>query len=240
MEPGIAAAVPRTWTRTDPIQRSTASAVIKKSAPKSRFKCVSSLSSSSSSSISASSSSTEKMAPSSGAPPLSSGAPPSLGKWACHKCTFLNRAAIAVCSMCKSPWQAPIVSPISATTLAFPIPVPRGFKVVGQDDDKVWRCEKDGGEDNQPLSSFRHCLLNVPSSQSASSLFSTASESRNFRSRNSSTTPTNGVSTASSIGANTCTGNTLFAMGGGIVIEELDVKHDEIDGFGICAFDSEF
>jgi len=29
-------------------------------------------------------------------------------------------------------------------------------------------------------------------------------------------------------------------MGGGIVIEELDVKHDEVDGFSICAFGSEF
>ena len=133
------------------------------------------------------------------------------------------------------------MSLVSATTLAFPLPVPRGLKVVSQDADKVWHFEKDGSKDNDPLPCFRHRPLEFSSTQSSSSLPSTAFELAPSPSSNS-FAASDAIATASSTGAGAGIGtdNTLFAMEGGIVIEELDVEIDIVDGFCIFAFDFEF
>jgi len=62
-------------------------------------------------------------------------------------------------TQCNTPWQAPPSTPAAEATPVFPLPVPRGYKVVGQDADGFWCFEKD--EDNDelkrkeaPLSSF--------------------------------------------------------------------------------------
>jgi hypothetical protein len=152
----------------------------------------------------------------------------SVGKWACHKCTFLNRSAIAACSMCRTPWQAPSAYILAATTpVAFPLPVPQGFKVVGQDAEGFWSFQKDHARDDQPLPSFRHRLLNFTSSPNPSSS-SLLSSPRACDNSNNSTKSVGAIRNSSS----------FVVVDNGVVIEELAVSHDKVDGFDIHSFES--
>ena len=186
--------------------------------------------------------------------------------------------------MCRTPWQPPLAPILVATTSVFPLPVPQGFKVVGQDAEGCWSFEKDHARSDQPPPSFRHRLLYSPSCSpnfSSSSLLSkppTARLSKRSRvcvnrgaekevdlvtdthfadnlipsapllslsSFSSATGPSksldrgNSSKDTKSVGTARHSSN-YVVVGIGVVIEELAVSRDEVDGFEISAFASEF
>mmetsp|Transcript_73239 Transcript_73239/g.147434 ORF Transcript_73239/g.147434 Transcript_73239/m.147434 type:complete len:283 (+) Transcript_73239:330-1178(+) len=212
-----------------------------------------------------------------GVPRSSASSSSSASKWACHLCTFLNRNTITVCSMCRNPWQPPSASILAATTLVFPLPVPQGYKVVGQDAEGFWSFQKEHEKESHLLF-FRHRLLDFTSSSNSSS--SSPLTARLKRSRacvNSGAErevdlvtntyfATNSIPSApllsapsslsvtgfcesleygnsnkrtKSVGATRNSSN-FVVVDNGVVIEELAVDHDKVDGFELSAFASEF